>query len=185
MAEDADEVTALLQRVREGEQEAFAGLYDRTAARVFGMVRRVVHDPQLAEDVTQEVFVEVWRTAARFDPARGSAISWLLTVAHRRAVDRVRSEQAARNRNDKVGRRDVERPADDVVEEVERTLDHDRVRGALDVLSPVQREAVELAYYGGNTHREVARRLDVPLGTVKTRLRDGLSRLRDHLGGTG
>lgn len=180
-----DELADLFTQVRDGDQAAFAVFYDRTAARVFGLVRRVVRDPSIAEDVTQEVFVEAWRTAARYDAERGSVVAWLLTLAHRRAVDRVRSEQAARDRQDRVGRRDVERPVDDVADEVERSLDRQRVRGALDGLTALQREAVEMAYYRGNTQREVARLLDVPLGTVKTRLRDGLGRLRIQLGVTG
>lgn len=172
----------LLEAVVRGDQAAFAALYDRLAAAVFGLVKRVVRDPAQAEEVTQEVFVEVWRTASRFDPSRGSVISWVMLLSHRRAVDRVRSAQSAAERDDASARQEERRPYDDVVEQVESRLEQEQVRRALATLTDVQREAVTLAYYGGYTYREVADLLGVPLGTVKTRLRDGLIRLRDHLG---
>ncbi len=164
-----------------GDQEAFARFYDATAAAVHGTVLRVLRDPAQSEEVVQEVFLEVWRTAARFDAARGSARAWAVTVAHRRAVDRVRSAQAGAARDDRAARREPD-PYDSVSEEVEVLLEHDEVRRALAALSPVQREAVDLAYFGGCTQREVAERLDLPLGTVKSRLREALFRLRDALG---
>ncbi|HKE98341.1 MAG TPA: sigma-70 family RNA polymerase sigma factor [Actinomycetes bacterium] len=172
----------LLTKVARGDQKAFAALYHRVAGSVFGLVKRVVRDPAQSEEVTQEVFVELWRTAARFDPDRGSALSWVMTTAHRRAVDRVRSAQRAVEREDMAGRRGQERPYDEVAEQVESRLEREQVRHALDSLTDLQREAVTLAYYGGYTYREVAELLDVPLGTIKTRLRDGLIRMRDHLG---
>lgn len=176
---DDDDLMAAIAR---GDEEAFAELYDRMAAYVHGVTRRVVRDPAQAEEVTQEVFVEVWRTAARFDGTRGSVRTWVLTMAHRRAVDRVRSEQASRDRTDRIGSRDHDRPFDQVAEDVETRFEHQQVRSALDTLTALQREAVELAFYGGYTYREVAELLDTPLGTVKTRLRDGLIRLRDAMG---
>lgn len=176
---DDDDLMAAIAR---GDEEAFAELYDRMAAYVHGVTRRVVRDPAQAEEVTQEVFVEVWRTAARFDGTRGSVRTWVLTMAHRRAVDRVRSEQASRDRTDRMGSRDHDRPFDQVAEDVETRFEHQQVRSALDTLTALQREAVELAFYGGYTYREVAELLDTPLGTVKTRLRDGLIRLRDAMG---
>jgi RNA polymerase sigma-70 factor, ECF subfamily len=171
----------LLALVAGGSEEAFAELYREVAAAVFGLVGRVVRNPAQAEEVTQEVFVELWRTASRFDPARGTARSWIMTCAHRRAVDRVRSAERAARRDDLAGRRDQGRPYDQVAEQVEATLEREQVRRSLDSLTDLQREAVVLAYYGGYTHREISELLGVPSGTVKTRLRDGLLRLRDQL----
>jgi RNA polymerase sigma-70 factor (ECF subfamily) len=171
-----------LQQVARGDRDAFEAVYDAMAPRVLGLARRVVRDPAQAEEVMQEVLVEVWRTAARFDPERGSATSWIMTMAHRRAVDRVRTAQAASDREQVVASRDVERPFDEVSEQAEARWEQQEVRRALGDLTDLQREAVTLAYYGGYTYREVAVLLDVPLGTVKTRLRDGLIRLRDTLG---
>ncbi|CAN5250704.1 sigma-70 family RNA polymerase sigma factor [soil metagenome] len=172
----------LLADVAHGDRDAFAALYDRLGASVYGLVRRVVRDPAQSEEVTQEVLLEVWRTAPRFDVSRGSAVTWIMTMAHRRAVDRVRSEQATRDRNDRAGAREGAGAHDVVAEEVEVRLEHEHVRRALAALTDLQREAVELAYYGGRTYREVAELLGAPLGTVKTRMRDGLIRLRDALG---
>jgi RNA polymerase sigma-70 factor, ECF subfamily len=171
----------LIGAVARGDQDAFEALYDRLAPLVYGIVRRVVRDPDQSEEVTQEVLVEVWRTAARFDPDRGAARSWVATMAHRRAVDRVRSEQASRTRTEKVGIRDQVRDHDEVSEQVERRLEYQQVRDALSALTDLQREAVELAYFQGYTYRQVADLLDTPLGTIKTRMRDGLIRLRDAL----
>ena len=172
----------LLALVARGDEQAFAELYQRVAPAVFGLVSKVVRNPAQSEEVTQEVFVELWRTASRFDPARGTARSWIMTCAHRRAVDRVRSAESAARRDDLAGRRDQGRPYDEVVEQVEASLEREHVRRGLEALTDLQREAVVLAYYGGYTHREIAELLGVPSGTVKTRLRDGLIRLRDHLG---
>ena len=177
-----DPLEGLLGLVAGGDESAFAELYRRVAPAVFGLVTKVVRNPAQAEEVTQEVFVELWRTASRFDPARGTARSWIMTCAHRRAVDRVRSAERAARRDDLAGRRDQGRPYDEVVEQVETSLEREHVRRGLDVLTDLQRETVVLAYYGGYTHREIAELLGVPSGTVKTRLRDGLIRLRDHLG---
>jgi RNA polymerase sigma-70 factor, ECF subfamily len=174
----------LLPQVSRGDQQAFSDLYDIVGGEVYGLVRRVVRDPSIAEEVAQEVLLEVWRTATRFDPQRGSARAWILTMAHRRAVDRVRSEQSSRDRDERAGARDLAAPFDVVSEEVQDRLDHRQVRDALGELTDLQREAVQLAYYGGYTQSEVADLLDAPLGTVKTRLRDGLIRLRDAMGVT-
>ncbi len=186
-AEAADErpedpVGDLLRRVARGDERAFEGLYDAVAGPVHGVVLRVLRDPAQSEEVTQEVMVEVWKQAPRYDAARGSARGWVLTIAHRRAVDRVRSAQASTDREDKVAARDADRAFDVVTEEVEHRLEAEQVRRSLDVLTALQRESVELAYYGGYTHRQVAEILGIPLGTVKTRLRDGLIRLRDEMG---
>jgi len=172
----------LLGRAARGDQLAFSALYDATASHVFGTVLRVVRDPAQSEEVTQEVYVDVWRQAARFDAELGSARTWILTMAHRRAVDRVRRVEAAAEREQKAASRTVTREYDEVVETVERSLEAERVRRCLDTLTDIQRESVTLAYYNGHTYPEVARLLDSPLGTIKTRMRDGLVRLRDCLG---
>ena len=174
------ELAGLLAKVARGDEAAFAGVYDHFAAVVYGLVRRVVRDPAQSEEVTQEVLLEVWRTASRFDPSEGSARSWLMTLAHRRAVDRVRSEQKAAERELRVASSVV--AYDEVTEAVEARLDRERVRRCLGSLTELQRESVTLAYYGGYTYREVAELLGVAVGTVKTRMRDGLIRLRDCLG---
>lgn len=173
---------SLLQRVARGDRDAFERLFDRLSSVVYGTIRRVLRDPAQSEEVAQEVFVEIWRSAAKFDADRGGATTWVVTMAHRRAVDRVRSEQAATNRDQKVALLDQQRPYDSVSEAVEQSLDRERVVRALAALTHLQREAVTLAFYGGHTHTQVAELLDVPLGTVKTRIRDGLIRLRDALG---
>jgi RNA polymerase sigma-70 factor, ECF subfamily len=177
-----DGLGRLLAQVAFGDEQAFAELYRQVAAPVFGLVGKVVRNPAQAEEVAQEVFVELWRTASRFDPARGTARAWIMTCAHRRAVDRVRSAERAARRDDLAGRRDQGRPYDDLAGQVEISLEREHVRRSLDALTDLQREAVVLAYYGGYTHREIAELLGVPSGTVRTRLRDGLIRLRDHLG---
>ena len=174
------ELAGLLAKVARGDEAAFAGVYDHFAGVVYGLVRRVVRDPAQSEEVTQEVLLEVWRTASRFDPSLGSARSWLMTLAHRRAVDRVRSAQATAKREARAAVTAAD--YDVVVEEVETRLDAQRVRRCLDSLTELQRESVTLAYYGGYTYREVAALLGVAVGTVKTRMRDGLIRLRDCLG---
>ncbi|MFZ4718462.1 MAG: ECF RNA polymerase sigma factor SigK [Ilumatobacteraceae bacterium] len=183
VADDLDDRAGeLLQRAGRGDQAAFAELFDELSPMVHGVVRKVVRDPAISEEVTQEVFVELWRLAARFDGSRGSARAWAATLAHRRAIDRVRSEQSSRERQE----RDAQQvaPSHDVVAaEVELGLEQVRVRRALSQLSELQREAVELAYFGGHTYREVAVLLGVAEGTVKSRIRDGLIRLRDELGG--
>jgi len=177
-----DHLVSLMGRTGRGDEAAFARLYDMLAPTVHGIVRRVVRDPDHAEEVTQEVFVETWRLAPRYTPDRGSVAAWVATIAHRRAVDRVRSEQSSRNRQARHEREEivVEDGVDRVVTD---RLERDRVRRALELLAPPQRQALELAYYGGHTYREVAALLGAPEGTVKTRIRDGLIRLRDHLGG--
>ncbi len=172
----------LMQRVARGDEAAFEQLYDLLVGPVFGLVRRIVRDPAQSEEVVQEIMVELWRSAARYSPERGSAMTWTMTMAHRRAVDRVRSAQAAADRDDTVGRRDVGRPFDEVAEQVTTRLEQEQVRRCLRTLTELQRESVLLAYYGGRTYREVGELLDTPLGTIKTRLRDGLIRLRDCLG---
>lgn len=171
-----------LLRVQGGDREAFASLYDLFVSRVLGLVRHVLVDHAQAEEVTQEVFLEVWQRASTFDPERGSVSGWLMTLAHRRAIDRVRASQAGRNRDERIGIRDLPIPVDEVAETVETRVEHTRVERALGHLSPPQREAVLLAYYEGFTQTEIAERLKIPLGTVKTRIRDGMIKLRQILG---
>jgi RNA polymerase sigma-70 factor, ECF subfamily len=174
----------LLTRVAQGDQQAFSDLYDQLSGRVLGLITRLLKDHAQSEEVTQEVFLEIWQNASRFDQTRGSAPSWILTMAHRRAVDRVRAAQSSRDRDTKVGIRDFETDFDNVSESVEIRLEHERVTRALARLTEFQRQAVTLAYYGGYSHSEMAGMLGVPIGTVKTRLRDGMIRLRDEMGVT-
>jgi RNA polymerase sigma-70 factor (ECF subfamily) len=181
-ASPATQADALLRAVARGDEAAFAQLYDLVAARVYGLARRLLRDPAQAEEVAQEVLVEVWRTASRFDASRGSATAWIFTIAHRRAVDRVRSEQAGADRVRKFAATSAETPYDEVVDQVTAHLEQQQVRRCLGGLTELQREAITLAYYGGHTYREVASLLNTALPTIKTRMRDGLIRLRDCLG---
>ncbi|MCW2785477.1 MAG: polymerase, sigma subunit, family [Marmoricola sp.] len=175
-------LAGLLRRSARGDEQAFAELYDATSARVHGLVLRVVRDPAQSEEVTQEVFLQIWRTAARFDESKGSALAWMMTLAHRRAVDRVRAAEAV-NRQDTTYHQSTHVVShDSTAEAAEHSMEARRVRAALAELTPVQREALELAYFGGYTHTEVATMLDLPVGTAKTRIRDGLIRLRDAMG---
>lgn len=174
----------LLPRIARGDEAAFATLYDLVAPRVFGLIRRVLRDPAQAEEVTQEVLVEVWRTAARFDTVKGSGTAWIFTIAHRRAVDRVRSSQASSDRERRVAVSTVDTPYDDVVEAATARVEQQQVRRCLGGLTELQREAITLAYYGGHSYREVAELLGAALPTIKTRMRDGLIRMRDCLGVT-
>ena len=175
-------LSGLLALSARGDETAFAQLYDETSARAYGLAVRVVRNPSLAEEVTQEAFLEIWRTASRYDPARGSALSWLLTIVHRKAVDRVRSVEASTRRDTNYQRTNHAVEHDSTAEAAQASMEARRVRAALDSLTEVQRQALELAYFKGYTHSEVATMLDLPLGTAKTRIRDGLIRLRDTLG---
>ncbi|MEK9520826.1 ECF RNA polymerase sigma factor SigK [Streptomyces venezuelae] len=169
-------------RVALGDQQAFTAVFEAVSGPVLGLVRTVLRDAAQSEEVAQEVLVEVWRTAARYEPARGSVMTWVLMLAHRRAVDRVRSEQAASNREKRAALLDHAAAYDEVVEQVEGRLEREQVRRCLGGLTELQHQSVTLAYYRGLTYREVAELLAVPLGTVKARMRDGLIRLRDCLG---
>ena len=172
----------LLARSARGDESAFAELYDATSARAYGLALRVVRNPAHAEEVTHEAYVDAWRQSSSYDAARGSAVGWLLTIVHRKAVDRVRAVEAA-TRRDAVWHTEAHPvPHDQTAETAHASLEAQRVRSAVTTLTDVQREAVELAYFGGYTHTEVAALLDVPVGTAKTRIRDGLIRLRDSLG---
>jgi RNA polymerase sigma-70 factor, ECF subfamily len=179
---EGEHLAELLRRSARGDQAAFAELYDATSKRVYGLALRVVRDPAQAEEVAQEAFLEVWRTSARFDAERGSALSWLMTLCHRKAVDRVRSAEASTRRDTSYHQQTQPIDHDVTADAVQASLEAQRVRKALDGLTEVQREAIELAYFGGYTHTEVAGILDLPVGTAKTRIRDGLIRLRDKMG---
>jgi RNA polymerase sigma-70 factor (ECF subfamily) len=180
-AAGSPDLADLLRRVSRGDSEAFARLYDATASRTYGVIWRVLRSADHAAEVTQEVYTEVWRQAARFEESKGSATAWITTMAHRRAVDRVRSVTSEVARDEHYARAEPAREIDHVWEGVAERLDADRVRKGMASLTPIQREALTLAYFGGYTQSQVAERLKVPLGTVKTRIRDGLISLRHVL----
>ena len=177
-------LTDLLLRIARQDQAAFALFYQQTSKRVYGLARRVLIDPELSEDATQEVYLQVWNTADRFDPAMGSPMAWLMTLAHRRAVDRVRSEQSATDREARYGAATQTIDHDDVVDTVTQRLEAESVVRCLGTLTETQQESVKLAYYGGLTYREVAEKLGVAVPTIKSRIRDGLIRLKTCLGVT-
>lgn len=181
-SEPPGELKAVMALVAAGDHEAFARLYDAVAGPVFGLVRRILRDEAQSEEVTQDVMLEVWRGAARYDPLRGEVLPWVMTIAHHRAVDRVRHCEAAADRDRTVAAGSRETPFDEAAEGAGTRMERQQVRHCLRRLTDLQRESVLLAFYQGLTHREVAERLSTPLGTVKTRMRDGLIRLRDCLG---
>jgi RNA polymerase sigma-70 factor, ECF subfamily len=176
------DLDALLRRVARRDADAFATFYDSTRARVFGLVTRVLRDPGYSEETTQDVYLQVWRSAETFDPTAGSALAWLMTLAHRRAVDRVRSEQAATNRESRYGASTVETPTDQVSDSVIQSDERRQVVNCLDGLTDLQRECIQLAYYDGLTYVQVSDRLAANLATVKSRMRDALRGLRNCLG---
>ncbi|MEP7160244.1 MAG: ECF RNA polymerase sigma factor SigK [Dermatophilaceae bacterium] len=176
-----DVLAGLVTRSAGGDEAAFAQLYDALAPRIYGLVRRILRDPAQAEEVSQEVFLDLWRGSGRFDPLRGTALAWALTIAHRKTVDRVRSVTASRARDDVYAASALDVDHDSTSEAAIGRLDATRVRAALATLTDVQRQAVELAFLGGFTHTDIAHLLDLPLGTAKARIRDGLLRLRSAL----
>ncbi|WP_417511014.1 ECF RNA polymerase sigma factor SigK [Microbacterium sp.] len=178
----SDLAADLLVRVASGDQRAFAELYDLLSSRVFGLILRVLVNRAQSEEVLQEVFLEIWQSAARFAPNKGQGRTWILTVAHRRAVDRVRASQSSSDRDIRAGIRDIGVAHDSVAEQVELSIEGERVVSALSRLPESQREAIVLSYYGGYSQSEIAVLVGTPLGTIKTRMRDGLSRLRSEMG---
>lgn len=178
----SSDLDALLRRVAHGDADAFAALYDHTRARVYGLVTRVLRDSGYSEETTQEVYLEVWRTAHAYDSAKGSALSWLMTMAHRRAIDRVRAEQSATQRESRYGASTLDLPRDVVAESAIAADERRRVVECLDGLTDIQRQCIEMAYYGGLTYTEVSQRLSANLSTIKSRMRDALRGLRNCLG---
>ncbi len=179
---DAAHLVDLMARSARGHEDAFSELYDLTSGRIYGTVLRVLRSPDHAAEVTQEIYVEVWRQSARYAPGKGSVLGWMTTMAHRRAVDRVRSVTSEVARDERYAVTGADREVDHVWEGVEQNLDVERVRKGMAGLTAIQREALTLAYFGGYTQSQVASLLKLPLGTVKTRIRDGLIGLRDALG---
>ena len=180
--EENEHLVGLMARSTRGHEDAFAELYDLTSARVHGVILRVLRSADHAAEVTQEVYVEIWRQSARYEPERGSVVGWMTTMAHRRAVDRVRSVTSEVARDEKYAVKTADREVDLVWDGVEQKLDVERVRKGMASLTAIQREALTLAYFRGYTQSQVAQLLKLPLGTVKTRIRDGLIGLRDALG---
>ncbi|WP_084356426.1 sigma-70 family RNA polymerase sigma factor [Mycolicibacterium wolinskyi] len=176
------DLDALLRRVAQRDVDAFAAFYDHTRSRVFGLVTRVLRDPGYSEETTQDIYLQVWNTAGSYNPAAGSPLAWLMTLAHRRAVDRVRSEQAASQRESRYGAANVETPADHVADSVITLDEQRRVSDCLDSLTAAQRECIHLAYYDGLTYSQVSQRLAANLATIKSRMRDAIRGLRNCLG---
>jgi RNA polymerase sigma-70 factor (ECF subfamily) len=181
-ADVSQRLAGLLGRIAQGDQAAFAEFYKLTSRRVFGMARRVLVDPELSEDATQEAFLQVWQNATKFNPEAGSPLSWLMTISHRRAVDKVRSTQSSTDREARYGASTQEIDHDSVSDEVGSRLEAEAVVLCLEKLTDTQQESVRLAYYGGLTYREVAERLNAAVPTIKSRIRDGLIRLKTCLG---
>lgn len=178
----ASDLDALLRRVARQDVDAFARFYDDTRSRVYGLVTRVLRDPGYSEETTQDVYLQVWRNAGGYDPAAGSALAWLLTLAHRRAVDRVRAEQAAAQRESRYAAATANPPVDVVADAAILREERRRVAECLGSLTDAQRECIELAYYGGLTYVQVSERLSANLATIKSRMRDALRGLRNCLG---
>jgi RNA polymerase sigma-70 factor (ECF subfamily) len=176
------DLDALLRQVAQGDVDAFATFYDLTRARVFGLVTRVLRDAGYSEETTQDVYLQVWRAAANYDPAAGTPLAWLLTLAHRRAVDRVRSEQSASQRESRYGAANVDPPADHVADSVILRDERQQVTECLGSLTDMQLECIQLAYYDGLTYTQVSERLSANLATIKSRMRDAIRGLRRCLG---
>ncbi|WP_235861373.1 sigma-70 family RNA polymerase sigma factor [Tersicoccus phoenicis] len=172
----------LMDRVASGDQDAFSALYDATSGHMFAVIERVLRNRALSEEVLQDAYVQIWQNAGAYEAGRGRVITWCLTLAHRRAVDRVRSVRASRERELAQGAKEYQESYDDVEDTVTTRLESERVDRAMEDLNTGQVTVIKLAYYGGYTQQEIARITDLPLGTVKTRIRDGMKRLRTRLG---
>ena len=175
---------AALERMARGDHEALAELFDRHGRLVFSLALRILRDQSDAEDIVQDVFSQAWRQAARYESSRGNVIAWLLNLTRSRAIDRLRSRRArpdtAAGDPAALGQPDRSQPVD---EQIALSTEAARIRAAVDELSVLQRVAIELAFYEGLTHVEIAERLELPLGTVKTRIRQGLLKLKERLAG--
>jgi len=184
-AEDRAGDQAALRRIAQGEGDAVAELYDRHARSIYSLALRILHEPAEAEDVVQEVFSQAWRQASSYNPSRGAVAAWLLTLARSRAIDRLRARRARpHGSSDERAAGNILDAAPLVDAQVLSAEQIDRLRAALDELPVLQRAAIELAYFEGFTHAKIAERLEQPLGTVKTRIRLALIKLRDVLAGT-
>lgn len=174
----------LIQRVAKGDERAFNELYERYVAAAFGLATRICGDRSLAEDVVQEAFLSIWRKPGSYSPDRGSVAAYVMAAVHHKAVDAIRHEESLKRRERKVSE-PAETSNEDIEQEGWLSVMGDQVRSAVAKLSPLQSEALELAYFEGLTYSEVATKLEIPLGTAKTRLRDGMIRLRNVLADSG
>lgn len=175
------ELAEALNRSIEGDTDAFAELYRSTSPRVYGVVLRVLRCHEQAAEVTQEIYLEVWRQAVRYDSTKGGVLTWMTTIAHRRAVDRVRHLTSAAARDHNYSTTTLQHHSDDIGDTVASRLDAAHVQNALARLAPIYQQALGLAYFGGQTQNQIAASLQLPLGTVKTRVRNGLIALRGEL----
>jgi RNA polymerase sigma-70 factor (ECF subfamily) len=177
------ELGVLVASIAAGDQAAMAALYDQTNRVVYGLALRILRDPGAAEEATLDVYMQVWRKAATYDISRGNPSAWLLCMARTRALDRLRSSASARNSETALEDSPIERAiATDNPEASTLATERQRiVRAALERLSPEQREVIDVAYFSGLSHSEIAAKLNLPLGTVKTRIRLGMEKLREYL----
>ena len=177
---DSERDRQCLERLRDRDATALEELYDRHTPLLYSVILRIVGRPPDAEEVLQEAWLQIWRSAERYDAGRGAVVAWLLTVARSRAIDRVRSAASRSRMEDRV-ESDPPLAGGGPAEGTERRQAGERVRAALDALSPQHRQVLELAYFGGLSQTEIAERLGAPLGTVKSWARQGLSKLREQL----
>jgi RNA polymerase sigma-70 factor, ECF subfamily len=184
VSDTAVEDRAAFERMARGDQEALAEIYDRHGRLVYSLAFRIVRDQSDAEDVVQDVFSQAWRQASRYDASRGSVLGWLLTLTRSRAIDRLRGRRSRPEPSGDEGvLNGIPDPAAPADVQAASAVQATQIRAALDGLTVLQRVAIELAFYEGLTHAEIAERLELPLGTVKTRIRQGLLKLRDRLAG--
>ncbi|GAA1479917.1 sigma-70 family RNA polymerase sigma factor SigK [Gordonia sinesedis] len=180
---DASQLQDLLAACARGDRGAFAQLYDLTSARIYGLALRVIRDSGYAEEIVQESYLQYWQKAADYHPGRGSVITWMMTIAHRRAVDRVRTEELHRRRSVEYGASNASVPHAIPLEVVVDREDHHALRRCMDRLTDLQRRTIEMSYFNGLTYPQVAEQTATPLPTIKSRIRDGLRSLRSCLGG--